>query len=118
MDYAVSMLNTVHVTKKDVKEPHKCKVIDGITIEVATINEIPGSIWVLVRESGQPTWSTSFNFGDSHITNISIKKITSDFGEADAWIYVKMENGENWRCKLEPKITHIECLRKYLTYSL
>ena len=95
----------------------KIKVIDGITVEVATIGEIPGTFWALIRESGQPTWSTSHSFGDTNIVQISIRKISTEF-DTDVWIYAKLSNGELWRCKLELQIQHIECLRRYPTYNL
>jgi len=100
------------------KDTCKHKVIDGITFEITTLQEIPGSIWMLVRENGRQTWGTSYNFGDSPITNISIKKIISKSGEADAWCYVRMANGDNWKCKIEPEIQHVECLSRYPTYTL
>jgi hypothetical protein len=95
----------------------KIKVIDGITIEVATIGEIPGTFWALIRESGKPTWSTSHSFGKVNIIRISIRKISTEF-DTDVWIYAKLSNGENWRCKLELQIEHIECLRGYPTHNL
>jgi len=124
MNYNPNMLDTlqtirpyepisISTVKYDrVKDLQKIKVIDGITFEVTTISEIPGTFWVLVRESGHPTWSTSYSFGDMNIIQISIRKITTDT-DTDVWIYARLSNGETWRCKIDLQITHIECLKQY-----
>lgn len=127
MNYNPNMLDTLQTIRpyepisistvkyNRVNDLQKIKVIDGITFEVTTIGEIPGTFWVLVRESGQPTWSTSYSFGDMNIIQISIRKITTDT-DTDVWIYARLDNSEVWRCKLELQITHIECLNQYKIY--